>query len=185
MKPHKFLKTLAFSLLFLLPFSAQAAVVNLVSLLSGANEVPANASTATGSAALTLDTTAGTLGYLISFSGLSGSVTAAHFHAAPVGVVGSVIFDLGGSNSTVSGIGSSSGLFVGAMTNLTALQISAIQSNGWYVNLHTAAYPGGEIRGQIVGGSFVPNPVPLPASAWLMVSALGAAGLVARRRQTA
>ncbi len=183
MKPHKFLKTLAFGLLFLLPFSAQAAVVNLVSLLSGANEVPANASTATGSGALALDTTAGTLGYLISFSGLSGPVTAAHFHAAPVGVAGPVVFNLSGS--TISGIGSSSGLFVGAMTGLTALQISAVQSNGWYVNLHTAAFPGGEIRGQIVGGSFVPNPVPLPASAWLMVSALGAAGLVARRRQTA
>ncbi len=173
---YKSIKMLGFSLLLLAPFSAQAALVNLVAVLS-----PAAASPATGSAALVLDTSAGTLGYLVNFGSLTGPATAAHFHAAPVGLAGPVVFDLAGG--LVSGIGASSGLFAGAMTGLTAPAISSILADGWYINIHTAANPAGELRGQIVHGSFVPAPVPLPASVWLMASALGAFGFLARRRQ--
>ena len=64
----------------LLSWSAHASIVTLGGPLSAANEAPPNASTATGSAFVTLDTSALTIDFNVVFSGLTGGDTAAHIH---------------------------------------------------------------------------------------------------------
>ena len=58
---------------------------------------------------------------------------------------------------------------------ITAAQAADLQAGLWYINLHTALHGGGEIRGQV-------NVVPIPAAAWLFISALGGLFAVKRKR---
>jgi uncharacterized protein (TIGR03118 family) len=133
-------------------------------LLSGAAEIPAVNTTATGMGTLTIEGT--NLAYNISFSGLSGPASAGHIHAPAdatnnTGVI--IPFTVPAATSgTVSGT-----------TSITADQLSYILNGMAYVNFHTGLNPGGEIRGQIVplriamtmnGAQEVP-PVTTPATA--------------------
>lgn len=107
--------------------------------LSGANEVPTNPSTATGKGTFSFDPITLELRGGVVVSGIVG--TGAHIHMADVGVAGSVIVPLI--------LGSDGAWVVPPGTFLTAAQFNAFRSGGLYVNVHSAAYPGGEIRGQI------------------------------------
>jgi hypothetical protein len=133
-------------------------------LLSGAAEIPAVDTTATGLGTLTID--GSNLTYNISFSGLSGPATAAHIHApadATNNTVPAIFFTVASETSgTIFGTNS-----------LTPDQLADILNGLAYVNVHTALNPGGEIRGQIVplriamslnGAQEVP-PVATPATA--------------------
>jgi hypothetical protein len=81
-----------------------------------------------------------TLTYKLTFSGLSGAAMAAHIHTGKAGVAGPVIVPLcGPCKSPLSG-----------SAKLTKAQVTAIESGGTYVNVHTAKNPGGEIRAQVV-----------------------------------
>jgi CHRD domain len=106
--------------------------------LSAASEVPPNASSGSGAATITLDGTR--LTWSISYSGLSGPVTGAHFHGpAAAGSNSGVVLPFAGSlGSPITGT-----------QQLTLAQIAQLRAGLWYVNLHTAANPGGEIRGQV------------------------------------
>jgi len=107
--------------------------------LSGLNEVPPNASTATGVAHIVIDTSANTLRYHVSYSGLSGAETGAHIHGfAPVGVNGGVVHGLPAGQPKV-----------GTWTYAEPDEAN-ILAGLTYVNIHTTAFPGGEIRGQVV-----------------------------------
>jgi hypothetical protein len=108
--------------------------------LSPANEVPPVMTGAAGSADVTYDTVTRVVTWNITHSGLSGSPTAAHFHGpgtvlenAPVIIVfnGSLASPIKGS------------------TTLTAAQATQFLAGTWYINIHTPAYPGGELRGQV------------------------------------
>jgi CHRD domain len=117
-------------------------VVNMGAMMNGASEVPPNASTGTGNAVVKLDKATKTLSWTVSYSGLTGDATAAHFHgpAAP------------GANAPVIGpigTGSVPNPATGAKV-LTDDQIADLLAGKWYVNVHTKANPGGEIRGQVV-----------------------------------
>jgi hypothetical protein len=105
--------------------------------LSGANEVPPNGSPATGRAWVNFDRVSRRLWYCVDTAGLVG--TAAHIHQAPVGVNGAVIFPLAGGPTIYGGV-------TGALTDA---QIQNLYNEQYYVNVHTAALPGGEIRGQL------------------------------------
>ncbi len=159
---------------------ASAATIEFAANLNGAQEVPANAVPGIGTAGLVLDDVTGALGWVISFEGLSSQLGGAHIHKGPVGQDGGIEIHLpdfdvfNGSQA----LGRIEGLFVGGVT-ITAQQISDLKAGLWYINLHTAEFPGGEIRGQVLSGTF--NPVPLPAAVWLMAPAIGA--LVMRRRK--
>lgn len=110
--------------------------------LSGANEVPANTSTATGIAVLALNPTTNQVRGFVKTTGITA--TAAHFHQAAAGVNGGVIVPL---TETPAG----SGLWIVAPgQTLTAAQAGAFNADGVYANVHSAANPGGEIRGQVV-----------------------------------
>ena len=105
--------------------------------LDGAQEVPPSGSLATGSGTFGLDAS-GTLTYSITFSGLTGSETMAHFHEAPVGVDGPPIHTLPpGSPKT--------GVFTP-----TVAQVAELKAGNLYINIHSSLFSGGEIRGQLV-----------------------------------
>ena len=110
--------------------------------LSGANEVPPNTSTATGTLNATYDKDTKILRYNITFSGLNP--VDAHFHKGAAGDVGPpVIFLMPASGSITSPI-------VGTST-LTSQQEADLLTKNWYLNLHTNDYRmAGEIRGQLI-----------------------------------
>jgi hypothetical protein len=107
--------------------------------LSGAQEVPPVETDAMGTADVTYDTESKELSWTVEYSGLSGDVTAAHFHGpAPEGenappVVPIEIADLAEGSAT-----------------LDEAQAQSLMDGLLYLNLHTAANPGGEIRGQVM-----------------------------------
>src|ERR1700761_6125811 len=120
---------------------ASAATVNYAANLTGPREVPATTSKGTGKFDATLDTTTKVLTYTLTFQNLSGPATAAHLHGpASRTASAGVMVPLGdkGPTSPVSGT-----------ATLTDDQIKALQAGQTYVNVHTAANPGGEIRGQV------------------------------------
>ncbi len=113
--------------------------------LSGANEVPAVTTTASGSGVLSLNPTTLQVRGFIKTTGITA--TAAHIHQAAAGVAGPVIVPL---TQTPPG----SGIWVvPAGSLLTAAQADAFNTNGLYFNAHSATNAGGEIRGQILGAT--------------------------------
>ncbi|MBC8083574.1 MAG: CHRD domain-containing protein, partial [Hymenobacter sp.] len=112
--------------------------------LDGSQEVPAVTTPARGVASFTLNPTRDTLFINASFNGLSGPITMAHFHNGQPGVAGPVVIDLFRfvRGSQLRG-------FLTGPTNLTPARVRALLTGRYYLNIHTAANPGGEIRGQV------------------------------------
>ena len=108
--------------------------------LTGGAEVPSNASPGTGSLEARMNSDSRVLKWKVSYAGLTGPVTAAHLHgpAAPGANAGVVVPFSGPLASPITG-----------EATLTSAQVADLTAGKWYVNLHTAAYPGGEIRGQV------------------------------------
>lgn len=143
-------------------------VIPLSVLLSGPTEVPAVATEAVGEGSLSVEGMQ--LTYHISYSGLSGDATAAHIHGpADTTQPASVLIPLEGASGT-------SGVLSGTHT-LTSNEMAILFSGLAYVNIHTPANQGGEIRGQIVplripitmSGAAEVSPVSTPgvASGWI------------------
>ncbi len=106
--------------------------------LSGSQEVPPVATPASGAGCGVLDTHTNLFTYHYEFSGLSSAQTAAHIHGfAPAGSNAGILFDLG--------LGSPKS---GSVT-LSAAQAANFLADLAYINVHSTAFPGGEIRGQI------------------------------------
>lgn len=161
--------------------SASAQVVTIGPFaLAGTQEVPANASPAIGSGTLNLNITTGDFTLDYSFSGLTGTVTVAHFHRALPGVNGGVVYWLAASGAPnslpttlmspslptgVTSHGPASGVGVFSPT-----LIGDALAGRLYMNVHTTAFGGGEIRGQVV---------PTPGA----LALIGLGGLVATRRR--
>jgi len=120
--------------------SSTPANVTFLATLNGTSETPTNASAATGTATFTFNPTTYELSGTVNFSGIVA--TASHIHTGAVGVAGPVTIALGGANPT-------SPISLSA-TVLTAQQKNDLLSGLFYVNVHSATYPGGEIRGQLV-----------------------------------
>jgi hypothetical protein len=114
--------------------------------LSGTSEVPPNTTAGTGTVSATYDPATRELSWKGSYSGLTGEPTAAHFHGPAEA----------GKNAGVAIWISTKGSpfptpFEGKAT-LTDAQAADLQNGLWYVNIHTAANPGGELRGQLMKG---------------------------------
>lgn len=116
------------------------AMTTLAAPLSAANEVPAGTSAGSGMAEAKLDAATRTLSWTINYRALSGPATAAHFHGpAMAGQNTGVALPMKGDlASPITG---------SAM--LTEAQMADVMAGRWYFNIHTAANPGGEIRGQL------------------------------------
>lgn len=109
--------------------------------LNGASEVPPNMARGSGMAEAWLDKKSNVLKWKVTYSGLSGPATAGHFHGpASAGAnAGPVVAFKDVSSSPIEG-----------QTTLTASQAADLMAGKWYANIHTAANPGGEIRGQML-----------------------------------
>ena len=118
--------------------------------LNGAQEVPAVATAATGEATVVISADDSTIWYVVTYSGLSGSLAAAHFHTGAPGVSGGVILPLVASASPMVGTLTAANFTASGAITTFAQAVAAIKAGNTYVNLHTAANPGGEIRGQVV-----------------------------------
>lgn len=118
----------------------------ITTTLSGAEMVPPVATSGRATGTLTVNLVTGVTSGQVTFSGLSGTATAAHIHVGSVGTpLGTIIVNLAG------GAGSTSGTWaVPAGTILTAAQVSALLNDGLYYVIHSSANPGGELRGQIL-----------------------------------
>ncbi len=130
--------------------------------LAGFQEVPAVATSATGNGWVLVSTDGSTLTYYVAYSGLSGAAAAAHIHTGAVGVAGGVILPLTVSASPMVGTLTAADFAPSGAITTFAQAVAAIQAGNTYFNIHTAANPGGEIRGQIGVTVAAPAPTPTP-----------------------
>ncbi len=113
--------------------------VTFLATLNGASEATANASSATGNATLTYNTVTKMFTIAVNFSGITA--TGAHIHKGPIGIAGGVVFAF---NSPITSP------INYASVALDATQEADLNANMYFVNIHSAAFPGGEIRGQLI-----------------------------------
>jgi hypothetical protein len=111
--------------------------------MDGSQEVPFVNSTALGVAALSINATRDSICLKATVTGLSGPITAAHIHEGDPGVSGGVVIDL---SSFIFGNNISATL---TGPDVSSMNISKLLSGKFYINVHTAANPNGEIRGQL------------------------------------
>lgn len=199
-------------LVSLLPIASQAAFINFTATLTAGDEFPAPTvpSTATGSLTGILDTDTNIFTWTLTATGLTAATTAVHFHGntpfppAHSGLTRPVVMGFIGSGvdpdvttllNTLGG--ATSGTYIGTADLDLALndragdfpltvaeQIAGLKNTQWYVNIHNANNPAGEIRGQV----FLADPVaavPLPAMAWVLGLAFGAVPVWAGKRRRA
>jgi hypothetical protein len=119
---------------------AYAQTLKFQAKLDAAQEVPTNDSKGKGTADLMYDTTSKNLTWTITFDGLTGPATVAHFHGpAEPGKTAGVALPIGQKpTSPVKG-----------SATLTDAQAADLMAGRWYVNVHTEASKAGEIRGQV------------------------------------
>lgn len=128
--------------LFVASFSTNANAETFYAYLSGAQEVPPVATTATGYARVVVNEGAGTLTFTVVFNGLSSAQNGAHIHApAAIGATIGVAINFGV-------VGGTSGTITGS-TTITPTQLAQIRAHLGYVNVHSVNNSGGEIRGQL------------------------------------
>jgi hypothetical protein len=121
-------------------FAAPASAETFKVTLDGKSEVPATTSTATGTADVDYDAATKKLTWKLTYSGLTGPATAAHFHGpAEAGKNAGVKVPIANATSSPA---------EGSAT-LTDEQAADLLAGKYYINVHTAANPGGEIRGQV------------------------------------
>ena len=119
-----------------------SATVPLKASLNALQEVPPASSPATGTLEASLDKGTSVLKWRLTYSGLTGPATAAHFHGpASMGQNAGVVVPFASAASPIEG-----------QATLTSTQIDDLMAGKWYANVHTAANPGGEIRGQVSVG---------------------------------
>ena len=119
---------------------AAAAVIHFTAKLNGASETPPNNAKGKGNAVVSLDAATKKITWTVTYSGLSGPATMAHFHGpAPVGQAAGVAVPLTPPLASPA---------KGSAT-LTDAQVGDLKGGQWYVNIHTAAHPDGELRGQL------------------------------------
>jgi hypothetical protein len=179
-----------------IPQATRADVVHYIAILDGSSESPPNASPGSGFAKIDVDTIANTISVQVTFSGLLGTTTASHIHAATA-VPGTGTAGVATQTPTFAGfpLGVTAGTYDNTfdMTSAASYNSAYIAANGGttataeaalfasfaagtaYLNIHTTVVPGGEIRGFLQA---VPEPTSI---ALLGTGALGLFSFVRRR----
>ena len=165
---------LAFLFIAMLVSPAGATIINLGASMdctqanAGAGTC-ASGGTGTGTALIAYNDTSGDLSWNVTWSGLSGTTTVAHFHG-PASASQNA-----GIQVDFLGLGGGLNPSIGT-TAITAAQGTDLLAGLWYVNVHSTAFPGGEIRGQITQTA-VSEPV------ILALMCVGIAGMGYQRRK--
>jgi len=121
--------------------TVSAATIEFKASMSSKQEVPPTTSNGSGDVLATLDTKTKQLSYTMTYMGLTGPATAAHFHGpAAAGANAGVVVPIGMPPANPA---------TGTVT-LTDAQIKDLEAGKWYANVHTAQNKGGEIRGQMM-----------------------------------
>jgi hypothetical protein len=133
-------KTLLATLALGIAFAGPAFAEKMKATLDGKSENPPNTSAGTGTADIDYDAATKKLTWKLTYSGLSGPATAGHFHgpAEPGKNAGVAVAIPNATTSPAEG-----------SATLTDAQAADLMAGKYYVNVHTAANPGGEIRGQV------------------------------------
>lgn len=114
--------------------------------LTGAQQVPAAASAGSGTGTVLLNTAETQITVDLTFSGLTGSVTAAHIHGAgAAGTNAGILFDFSSVTPAAT-----SGTIPQQTFSISATQVTQLKAGEFYFNIHTGSFGGGEIRGQIM-----------------------------------
>ena len=168
-----------------------------VATLSGGAEVPARVTPGTGSARLVISGARDTITITANFSGLTANTIAAHVHCCSAPTANAMVaietpslpgFPLGVRAGSFSNsfslldansynpafVSAHGGTAIGARDFLVA----GLVAGGSYFNIHSVAFPGGEIRGQFAA-------IPEPASWALMIAGFGLVGGASRMRRRA
>lgn len=120
---------------------ANARVVTLVASLLGKNEASGDPNGG-GTVILALDPRRDTISYSIAVGGLQGTVTMAHIHMGAAGANGPVVVPfLAPTQGSISG---------GVTASHQQIEAIAHDPAGFYVNVHTTAFPAGAVRGQLM-----------------------------------
>jgi hypothetical protein len=122
--------------------TAPAMVVgsDVAATLGGSSEVPAVSGSGMGTMEGRLDPATSILKWTVTYSGLTGAATGAHFHGPAVA---------GENAPPVVPVDGSLASPISGATTLTAAQMADVKAGKWYFNIHTTANPNGEIRGQL------------------------------------
>ena len=199
MKPSVRTALLVFAMGFTVPVAAHTEV--FTATLSGPAEFPVNASPGTGSARVTIDFDALTMRVQASFSGLTGTTTAAHIHCCVPPLPANPVAGVATTTPSFPGfpLGVTSGVFdntfdLTATTTYNGSFLNNVQNGGSvavamntlaaafragdqaYFNIHTSTFGGGEIRGFLA-------PIPEPETYALMLAGLSLVGWAASRRR--
>jgi hypothetical protein len=127
--------------------TGRSQTIELRATINAAQENPATTSPATGSAIMLYNVGSNTFDLILSINGLTNTATASHIHEAAAGANGPVVTNLGGES-----------VYTRSGTSLTATfrdikhngsPVTLLQG-GAYFNLHSAQFPGGEVRGQLI-----------------------------------
>jgi hypothetical protein len=176
-------------LLLLLASPIHAAPVEFFATLSGANETPMpTGSPGTGLADVVFDPVAHTLHVKVTFSGLTAGTTASHIHCCglqtqtlivatttptfpnfPLGVT-SGTYDMTFDTSLSSTYNPAFVTMFGSVSGAETALFNGMVTGSSYLNIHTTAFPGGEIRG----------PLLTPEPGTLMLLGFGFSGLAHR-----
>ncbi|HEY9840151.1 MAG TPA: CHRD domain-containing protein [Candidatus Obscuribacterales bacterium] len=113
--------------------------------LSGSQETPPVNATGTGSARLVLNPGKSEAQIDVVVSGLSGPITGAHIHRGGPGQAGAVVKELEVKGNVITGMWRRND----SSMPFTEELLNDLQNGNLYVNVHTAANPGGELRGQL------------------------------------
>lgn len=134
------LGALIFALPLVLTTAVRAEVIKLQAELKGSNEVPPNTSSGSGKAEAAFDTDAKVLTYTVTYANLTGPALGAHFHGpSEAGKNAGIALPFKSAQSPIQGT-----------ATLTETQAADLLAGKWYANIHTAANPGGELRGQMM-----------------------------------
>ena len=135
--------TAGLALLFAMPNGirvAQAETVKLKADLKGANEVPPNTSPASGTGRGDVQYRDKGVTWTVTYAGLTGPALGAHFHGpSEAGKNAGIVLPFKTVQSPIEGT-----------ATMTENQAADLLAGKWYANIHTAANPGGELRGQMM-----------------------------------